>query len=284
MTLAIGLHHQDGILLCADTLMTTQTLSYFESKIAGYQFDGGDVVFAMAGNVELAEAAIQRCEEPLGDLLVKPQRQSKIVDTIREIWAHEYRLEFNYTPQDYQILCAIRSAVDGLGLYKSYLGSVKRCKRYECIGSGSDLANYLIKPAYAPRLSEDRVWNIAAYTLAIAKREMSGVIGGPPVILRVGSDSSITYSRRKDFELLERFCPLFDLESRALLDAFLLLDENDFEKQLRQFYQMVEDTRRKWKDEKAKIIYSAITHHAKDAITDFRSKVPPSPVVTIVDS
>jgi hypothetical protein len=65
MTIAAGFVHSGGVLMAADTLISGGAISRHQSKITGYRFDDGTAVFAFAGLVDYAEAAIQQCEGPL---------------------------------------------------------------------------------------------------------------------------------------------------------------------------------------------------------------------------
>jgi hypothetical protein len=133
MTIAAGFVYQKGILLCADTLMGGQAMSLHESKIMGYSFSDGLVLFAFAGAVDLAEAAIQQCEAPLENHVGKPRSHSQIANVIRSVLAREYKANVLDSAlmhtHDYSVIAAIYSKVDGVSLHCSYLTQMKQTRR-----------------------------------------------------------------------------------------------------------------------------------------------------------
>ena len=65
MTIAMGILSNDGIVMSADTMMSGQVKTSYESKITGYKFHDGKAVFALSGYATFAQSAIQDCEPTL---------------------------------------------------------------------------------------------------------------------------------------------------------------------------------------------------------------------------
>ena len=59
MTVAAGLLCKEGVLLCADTLQLDWETKSQECKIHSFDFPGGKVAFAYAGNSRFSISAVQ---------------------------------------------------------------------------------------------------------------------------------------------------------------------------------------------------------------------------------
>ena len=65
MTIAAGLLHRDGVLLCADTEQTGWAMKLHAAKLGHFAHPAGKVAWAYAGNVNFAVSAIQKCRRRL---------------------------------------------------------------------------------------------------------------------------------------------------------------------------------------------------------------------------
>ena len=255
MTIAIGMLHRDGVLVCADTLVTTPTVGGYESKIQAYRLRDGYAVFALSGNVPLAESAIQQCEETLRAGSNKPREKAVIASGIRAVLAKEYRTHVSSvnligTALDYSLIVAVRSDVDGMSLYSTAESVLVKSKRgLEYIGVGSEKAQTLLRPVYRNDLAYKRAWSEAAYAIGVIKREMPGYVGGDPIFLNLPSEGDVDVSGYAHAEHLERYTGRYDALSETLLSAFMDLDNDDrFRKILELFTKQVDHCRKEWQE------------------------------------
>jgi hypothetical protein len=133
MTAAAGFAYHDGIVLCADTLLSGGIVSRHVSKIGGFRFSDGVALFAIAGHTDMAEAAVQQCEDPLREYSGNPRKRSQIANIIRGALGAEYKTHvigngYEGTTKDYAIIVALHSEVDGLGLYATASTQLKRSR------------------------------------------------------------------------------------------------------------------------------------------------------------
>jgi hypothetical protein len=234
MTIAAGFVYRDGILMCADTLMSGGAISHHQSKMVGYRFSDGAALFAFAGHSEMADAAIQQCEQALGKAQPRPRKLDQIAEAVRRVLAREYKehvIENGYqnTECDYSIIAAIYSQSDGLGLYCTSRTQFKRSRRgFECIGVGETVGNLAIhrfplwvrSPVTA---SLKMTANMAAFTLAEAKRKVQGYCGGESVMMTLRSDGLGKAVTDEDCMegLVDKYSEMLERETAELLPAFL---------------------------------------------------------------
>src|SRR5580704_3616076 len=65
MTIAAGFLCAEGVLLCADTEVAGWTLKHHDSKLRHFDCPGGNIGFAISGNMDFALAAIDKCASRL---------------------------------------------------------------------------------------------------------------------------------------------------------------------------------------------------------------------------
>ena len=202
--------YSGGVLICADTMVSKPTVSSYESKLMGYKFDDGIAVFAFAGHVGLAENAIQRCEDDLRKTSQRPRTKAEIMESVRRILKYEYEeriLKYSLvgSDYDYNIVIAVWSKADGVGLYRTHTSALNRTRRgYECIGVGDDLAEYLIRGSYARGYDVRHVTGLMAYVLAEIKAFMPASVGGSMILLRISSDGEPSIMPGTVMEIIDR--------------------------------------------------------------------------------
>lgn len=87
VTIALGLPHTDGILLCSDSQMEGGAVKFQAPKIGMFEFPGGKIGFGVAGHVDFAISAIQKCADRLREV-TKSETAPAILD---ETLTREYR-------------------------------------------------------------------------------------------------------------------------------------------------------------------------------------------------
>ena len=65
MTIAAGFYCHDGVVLSTDTEITSSISKTHEAKVSLFDFPGGKVAFAFAGNMNFALAALHKLERRL---------------------------------------------------------------------------------------------------------------------------------------------------------------------------------------------------------------------------
>jgi 20S proteasome alpha/beta subunit len=254
MTIAIGMVYNFGVLLCADTQHETYTLKTHGPKVGSFPCPGGIVAYAMAGHWPFAKAAVQKCEKEL-----KKRPKESIPDVLEEVLEREFRKQVFQHPSatsdhslQYWFVLSTWSADDGLKLYTTWQTSFHEVEGLECIGVGQDVAQYIIKPSYYPRMSEQEALIVSTYALARAKEFVPGCGGHSQVLLMNQQDGSIRRPRPDTIQHHEKRLVDCDLQMRNLLLAATNLDlnENDFEGSLAAFNGSVRLLRRECQREK----------------------------------
>jgi 20S proteasome alpha/beta subunit len=285
MTIAVGMRYDGGVLVCADSLVTTGTLGSYQSKILAYRIDGADVVFALAGNVDLAESAWQQCESSLMKYAGKKTSAREIASSLRSVLGKEYKEQiidcrYENTHYDYCFVIAIRVDGSKAELYRTYSMSLKKSRKgRECIGAGADLAQLLLSWVRHQSLSAEQLGEIAAHMVATLKIEMPGVIGGSNLIGILTDSGEILFYTRAEIDLLVQYGRTYDLHARELLWKFLdtSIDESTFKENADRFCQVIAHYRKKWRGERERILFSTPPSEADEAIIDFRTSAQSVP-------
>jgi 20S proteasome alpha/beta subunit len=270
MTLAIGTLYQGGALVCADTLISSETFGEYDSKVQGYQFHDGQAIFAFSGDQVLAENAIQKCEPVLGSHK-SPRTKSEIASAINSVLTREYKTHVPTPGDGYWLVIAVRSEVDGMELYYTDLSTMQKSrKKYRCTGSGSELCRMFFRQLYGRDVDRLQAWNIAAYALVMAKTFVPGSVGGDPVMLDLRETGIITASGYKDFRMVEKYAPAFNGCSNAALLSFLDI-ENDaaYAEAMDWMSRDLSHLRQQWKEE-IRGVFSNPLPQALGAVIDLR--------------
>jgi hypothetical protein len=258
MTIAAGFTSKDAILICADTLISGGLVSSHQSKLGGYTFKDGVAIFAFAGHLDFAEAAIQQCGEALRLHPGRPPRtHSEIAAEIRKILASEYKthvIDNGYvgTIYDYAIVVGIRSNIDGIGLYCTAQTTMKRSRRgFELIGEGESIALLAARRfgdyRSFKRISTESVSLMAAYAIGEAKRHQEGSCGGGSVILVIPKTGRVYPVLDLNIPVIEQFATKFHQYSNLLLAMFLNLEKEQLGPELRSFPGAIADLREQYR-------------------------------------
>ena len=227
MTIAAGLLCQDGLIVCADMEHSTWSAKTYHSKMNQFEYPGGKVVFALAGNRAFALTAMEKIQRKLKRK--KPSEDA--LDLIEAIVDKEYRRQVISNPAQaadgslhYSIILGHwvdRGEVFGdLNLYASYQGSLHEVKQFECLGAGSEIAEFAISPGFMPSMPMWDAWNLAAYGLTAAKEYVPGC-GGPSIFAVMERTGSIGVSSTRfgpsPIGQVEEFFKRYEFLTRRLL-------------------------------------------------------------------
>ncbi len=265
MTIAAGLLYEGGVLICADTLMSSNTMGIYESKLMVIHSEDGKAVFGMAGDdIAFAEAAVQHCRSPLIDYRGAPRTVSQLAATIETVLAREFKQhvidnQLFYT-HNYNFVIAIHSKVDGVGLFVTDATTMKRTRRgFECVGSGHDLAHYLIGPIYdlswtkgGKRISGERAFLLAVRAMANIRAFMPGSVGGDPIILVIEANGTgHAVGAGGYFHLMESCLKNFEYNATSLFLRFFdpAMTKEALHVDLVNFSSAIEQLRDNWKND-----------------------------------
>ena len=263
MTIAIGMLSDSGAVICADSLVSSGSLGSHESKIMAYRVDGADVVFALAGNVDLAESALQQCEPVILGHTGKKTSARQLANSLRPVLGKEYKeqvIDCGYvgTHYDYSFLVSIRVGTQ-VELYYTYSKTLKKSRRgREFIGAGGDLARMLFQWFDYTPLSAEKAGQTSAAVVGTLKRLMPGIVGGNNLILSLGSDGEILFYRDSDLRAIEQYAPAYDIEADLLHRSFIdgSITVEGFDKALDRFVQQVRFWHTQLKKELGGIVFS----------------------------
>jgi hypothetical protein len=193
MTIAAGFVCNNGVLLCTDTQHTAYPLKYDAVKSEDFDFPGGKLAFAYAGNTNFALSAIQKCQRHMK----AKKRLSDPLAEVEGVLEKEYQRTVLRHPDrntdgsiHYWLLLALWLPSSGVKLYATHQNSLHEVKGYECIGSGQYLAQYLIEPAYVSGMDDWKAMVTASHALAAAKNHVDGC-GGMSILIFIKKDGRI---------------------------------------------------------------------------------------------
>jgi 20S proteasome alpha/beta subunit len=291
MTIAAGFVCDEGVLLCADTEHRGWTLKFHESKLDHFEIPGGKIAFALAGHTSFAWSAIQKCRDRLNAIAPKDTvielEQILEIEYRRNVLAHPGYPDGNYY---YHLLIAVWAPGQRVELYVTDETCIRKVDGFECVGTGRELASFIIRPTYVRLMPERRALSLAAYTLAEVKESIAGC-GGMSVYLLLQNDGQVgtlTSSHKGKCEQLEVYSKSYDFITRELLMA--LTDEEkedtDFERYLTEtFNQRILQVRHEWTHERQtrEIEFAALNPHltpeqAKQAFRQWSMGLLPGPL------
>ena len=270
MTVALGAVYDSGILLCADSLVTTNTLGWYESKIRGWRIDGADLIFAIAGAVAFAESAVNRCKRKF--VTLANRNIETIESEIRDELESEYKRHRPKTEEEYWLLAVLRTS-EGIKLLKCQRGLVNEVsKGIEFIGAGEDLARFLLEPAHHKFLSEDELSSMAAHAVGLIKKRMPGIVGGDNVMMLLSNGGHLSWRSKKELDLIEWFGNEYHRHAAEVLRSALIgtNDDDACNDALERFYKAVQSQRVQLRNSRDKMP-GAPPLHALSAVEDLRS-------------
>ena len=259
MTIAAGFCYRGGVLLCADTEQTGWAMKLYAAKIFNFDYPGGKIGFAYAGNTGLAISAIQKCQRRLmttdgNDVFTEVER---VVD-------REYRKNVLSHPDssqaglDYQLLVSISPHMGNATLWTTLRTAIRQVNTYECIGVGEHLAHYLLRPDFSAGMDERQLLVLATYMLASVKTFVPNCGGISHFLwLRNGGMTGETYSTaavglepKTSTEWLEKHARVYDMYARNILFQLANPDisDADFESNLKMFGGKVAELRRNFRE------------------------------------
>ncbi len=220
VTIAAGFRFHDGVLLCADSELSTGAMKLYASKLIPCDLSGqggGQFVFAICGSAPYARMAVDKC---IGVIKTKKPKDrtgaglrlaiEEAIETFHETHIFHHPLFHQGGGPDFQLLIAARSEVDKtLFLYTSNDAAVNEVEDYECVGAGSFLTHYLVGTMFHHKqMAMPDVANIAIHVL----RETKGYVetcGGNSHFIALYRSGEISPIAHWDVSLKEDFSDIF---------------------------------------------------------------------------
>lgn len=240
MTVAASFRFDGGILLCADTKISTY-IKTNESKIFASEYSEGafySAICVACNNFDLAKGAVRECEEALANVDIGIAAIASVRDQIQDVLTKFYHLHVLPRPadeSDFELLIGILLNQRPQLYYSSRTEVLNEVSSYRCIGSGAYLANYLIgRCGPYDSLSRDEIGLMASYVLERVKDHDEAVGGeieffiiqpheiGPYVPPPYPSDSFPENIEGLSWDMLRKLCRV---ENRELTEWDAIIED-----------------------------------------------------------
>ncbi|HEY0875587.1 MAG TPA: hypothetical protein VGD94_19070 [Vicinamibacterales bacterium] len=193
MTLVAGIVCADGLVLCSDTELTGNTQKGNRAKIftIGHCHEDCLIAIGVAGDYDFGKAAIQY----MGPVFGEPEApslenmRSALSDAVTDVYTnHIYPNKLNQ--RDIYLMAAMWRQGEGVSLIKTSETALIHVERYEAIGTGGELAEYILKRMYADDMRLDQAVALAIHVLREVKERGQGV-GGETHISVISNDGRL---------------------------------------------------------------------------------------------
>lgn len=227
MTIAAGILCADGIVLCADTEITTSTIKTTRGKLFhGYHTDQSRMACAVAGDFDFAKSALEymgpvfQQEQPPG----LENMRDAVADSIGDMYEnHVWKNPVNQ--RDFSLLVGGWTKTEGLRLWKTVETVIHEVSGYDALGSGGDIAEYILKKRYEDDISLASGVALAIYMLAEVKRHGQHC-GGETHIQVLHADGRYLEVLQEQVEEYERGMFALDYYSNEAFKACYNLDSS----------------------------------------------------------
>jgi 20S proteasome alpha/beta subunit len=251
MTIAAGFTLQNGVLICADSQMTTNSAKYSASKIFPVTFGGPNnpgpkIAFAYTGLEPHARRAFGNCQEALSKIhrespsdLDNEGIRACIEKTLgafhrKHIFKHPLYGTGRQDVPFVQFIIGLWSHVTGrTSLLVTNEDIVNEIYTYDCIGIGADFARYLCGYLFRHNMPLKEVTTLAIHALQQTKNNVP-YCGNETLFIRLEVGGLMSGVNSFDISLEESYSDQFMmLTSRLLPD--LVDGEKDFDKTMKAF-------------------------------------------------
>ena len=249
VTITAGFRVDDGILLCADT-MYTGGMKFYETKIFKTEIKGGTVAFVLAGSQDYGLMAIQNCQKALLKSGPKLRSMDDIQDLISSTLMLLFKQHTEMQPEDQvELIIGAWTKSDGLRLLSTRKAAVVARPQYECKGSGSYLARYLIDSAYQPAMTLQNVIILAMQVLTAVK-SYDEYCGGASELIVLDASGSLSPVAHDEISISEKYISAYEKYARRLMFDFASpqMKDEDFLKRLDSFVETMKVGRDGWKE------------------------------------
>ena len=254
MTIVAGFRVVDGILMCSDSQYSGGAKMY-QQKLFPMTITGDSYVFALAGHEHNGKMAIDECQEALSELA--PERRTlkhvkrALKSAVKPV-CDEYVLSRPQSEQDgYAFELLIGCWIPRGGGHQLFTvgrnGAVVLDDHYDCLGTGSYLGHYFIKPSYgAASLDMESAKLLAAQVLRVAKSYDQNC-GGPSNFVVIDKDGK-AYPVGFNFLYAESFLSMYEARTRNLMFAMTGdIPKAEYDEHLSGFLEQLDQLRKGWR-------------------------------------
>ena len=224
MTAVIGFRYAEGIILGADSEQTVgDTLKLSSAKI--FPINDADVnaeyrlMFAGAGDVAHMKMAVEKVAAviegiPKDTIAIRGLIESTILDIYtKHVWP---------TPQEpipyFGFLVALWTRSHGILLFRSSSTAVTTVDKYDSIGTGGYLANYMIDTLSKEQMRREEAVLLAVHVLKQVKRYVP-YCGGESQIIVLESNGTLSTVTYEEILTKELYIPFIEHSIRPFFYA-----------------------------------------------------------------
>lgn len=258
MTIAAGFRFSDGVLVCADTQITTPGyMKQSASKIVPISFDsngGSKALFAITGSVPFAHMAIEHCRRSIAAHIPEQMSTADIMISIEDtlqgffedhLFKHPHYQGGNITVE---MIIAVWSHIDkNLTLLAARENAVTIVRDYECLGAGQFLTNYLLPSIFRHSgMNQSDTVHIALHVLRETKNYVDACGGGTEIVV-LRKDGTFAMAEPIEYLSGEQVSEAYAEAIKRLfvVSADMETTEDDLHREFETALLIVQGTRRK---------------------------------------
>ncbi len=226
MTIAAGFHVSEGVLLCADT-MYSSSMKVHQEKVFVHLCQGCRLVFALAGHEGYAKMAIEDCVDAVNSMdrntigwpSVKASLRG-VVKLVKEEYVDQRPIDEREGAKFDLLIAVWLPGWNRPKLLATSDSAIISVDSYECLGSGSYLARYIVGPSYTHQMAGHLALLLAVRALAETKKHDMGCGGNSSFTLVTNHGQIVSLGEYPVWEM-EKFLSVFDGSMNRVRSAFL---------------------------------------------------------------
>lgn len=206
MTIAAGILCRDGVVLGTESEITTSSMKTTRNKIFRTWAHDSHLraVMATVGDYDFAKAAMQ-FTDPVFETEQPPTAanvRSALQDAVSEMYEnHVWKNPNPSLHRDFGLMAALWGKDQGFFLFKTVETAVIRIQSYEVMGSGGDLADYILKKHVHEDIPVAEAVGILIYMLSEVKKHGQGCGGETAIaVLEEHRYSEVTQEQVDEYE------------------------------------------------------------------------------------
>ncbi|MGA8222782.1 MAG: hypothetical protein WB780_14110 [Candidatus Acidiferrales bacterium] len=258
MTIAIGQRFKDGILLCADTLLSTGGIRKYGDKLFSYRCaNGAVIVFAVSGNVAYAKMAIEKSVLEVNKIPAADLKSEAIKIAIEKVLIQFYKDHIFPHPlyksgqKDFQFVAAAWTPHSGILPFYSTETALTEFEVYLPLGIGSDLAEYILETTAIPKTKHRKLDSAVRLMIHVlwAVKEYVEECGGKSQFIVLDKDGKLSKVDLADIRFVEDASGLWQFVIGGFLvrATDLTLDDQSLRQELGLVYKEIKHLRDKEK-------------------------------------
>jgi 20S proteasome alpha/beta subunit len=228
MTIAAGLVCSDGVVLFADTEMSLSTFKLGGAKAFVCTKGKVKVGVVGAGHTDYIEHAITEICRTVHDCNSTVSAYRSICKVLVDVHKEHIYPDPNASKHSIQLLIGVSEPGNKALLFKTFNTVVNKVYSFEAIGTGWELASYLLDKSYRESVTVAGGVVVATKVLLETKRYVQGCGGDSHVIYM--SDGIADFVAEDQIEDRERYLKAFDqaIEPVMMAGPDLKVTQNEF--------------------------------------------------------